>query len=71
MDLVLLDLLDWFLGYLCCKTPSEIENSLASKRIGLLAVLGPLSGVFLWERCPELRIGYFLGLLWLVRIGLQ
>ena len=71
MDLVLLDLLDWFLGYLCCKTPSEIENSLASKMTGLLTLFGPLSGVLLWERCLELRIGYFMGLLWLVCIGLQ
>ena len=29
------------------------------------------SGVLLWERCLELRIGYFMGLLWLVCIGLQ
>ena len=38
---------------------------------GSLALFGPLSGVLLWERCLELRIGYFMGLLWLVCIGLQ
>ena len=38
---------------------------------GLLTLFGPLSGVLLWERCPELRIGYFLVLLWLACIGLQ
>ena len=30
-----------------------------------------LSGVFFWERCLELRIRYFMGLLWLVCIGLR
>ena len=38
---------------------------------GSLTLFGPLSRVLLWERCPELRIGYCLGLLWLVCIGLQ
>ena len=36
-----------------------------------MALFGPLSGVFFWTRCLELRIGYFMGLLWLVCIGLQ
>ena len=34
-------------------------------------LFGPLSGALLWECCLELRIGYFMGLLWLVCIGLQ
>ena len=34
-------------------------------------VWASFSEVLLWERCPELRIGYCLGLLWLVCIGLQ
>ena len=34
-------------------------------------VWSSFSGVLLWECCPELRIGYFMGLLWLVCIGLQ
>ena len=38
---------------------------------GSLTLFGPLSGVLLWERCLELRIGYFMGLLRLVCIGLQ
>ena len=38
---------------------------------GLLTLFGPLSGVLLWKCWPELRIGYFMGLLWLVCIGLQ
>ena len=36
-----------------------------------MTLFGPLSGALLWERCLELRIGYFMGLLWLVCIGLQ
>ena len=36
-----------------------------------MTLFGSLSGVFFWERCFELRIGYFMGLLWLVCIGLQ
>ena len=36
-----------------------------------MTLFGLLSGALLWECCLELRIGYFMGLLWLVRIGLQ
>ena len=36
-----------------------------------MTLFGSLSGVLLWERCLELRIGYFMGLLWLVGIGFQ
>ena len=27
---------------------------------GSLTLFGPLSGAFFWERCLELRIGYFM-----------
>ena len=34
-------------------------------------VWASFSGVLLWERCFELRIRYFIGLLWLVCIGVH
>ena len=36
-----------------------------------MTLFGSLSGVLFWERCLELRIRYFMGLLWLVCIGLR
>ena len=36
-----------------------------------MTLFGSLSGVLFWEPCLELRIGYFMGLLWLVCIGLH
>ena len=35
---------------------------------GSMTLFGSLSGVLFWERCLELRIRYFMGLLWLVCI---
>ena len=36
-----------------------------------MTLFGSLSGVFFWECCLEVRIRYFMGLLWLVCIGLH
>ena len=44
------------------QTPSEAGYpSTFYEGFGSMTLFGPLSGVFFWEHCLELRIGYFMG----------
>ena len=51
--------------------PRQRMNILEHFMKGSMTLFGSLSGVLFWERCLELRIRYFMGLLWLVCIGLH
>ena len=53
------------------QTPSEARYPSTFYEGFTDPVWASFSGVLLWERCFELRIRYFMGLLWLVCIGLR